>query len=72
MYKSSSIPTGINPVIILSDMGWCMYSPCHNIVTKKGSIKYYNLVFNPLVIHEIPCQDISEGIKGGSIYGSEP
>ena len=70
--KFPSSPTRINPVIILSGMGCGVSSPWHNIATKKRSVKYYTFLFNPLVIHEISCQDISEGIKGGSIYGSQP
>ena len=63
----------MNPVIILSGMGCGMSSPFHNLVTKKISVRIYDtLVFNPLLIHEIICQDLSEGIKGGLIYGSEP
>ena len=37
--KSSSIPTRINLVIILSVMGCGMSSPCHNIATNKRSVK---------------------------------
>ena len=49
-----------------------MSSPWHDLATNKRSVKNYTLVFNPLGIHGITCQDLSEGFKDESIYGSEP
>ena len=37
--KSSSSPTRINTVIILSGMGCGISSPYHNLATKKISVK---------------------------------